>query len=77
MAGGRIRSNDVLVIAVIVDYALHASPRVLDVVEVPPQVAPLSNGRIVWLQNTKNTKYYVPAHIVVRNTEFGTSSSNT
>lgn len=56
MAGGRIRSNDVLVIAVIVDYALHTSPRVLDVVEVPPQVAPLSNGRIIWLQNTQNIK---------------------
>lgn len=56
MAGGGIRSNDVLVVAVIVDYALHASPRVLDVIEVSPQVAPLSNGRIVWLKNTQNIK---------------------
>lgn len=50
MSGGRVGSNDVLIVAVIVDYAFHAGPRVLNVVEIPPQVASLSDGRVVWLK---------------------------
>lgn len=40
----------VLVVAVIVDYGLDAVPRILDVVEVPPQVAVFDDGRVVWLK---------------------------
>lgn len=36
VSGGRVGRDHVLVVAVVVDYALHAGPRVLDVVEVSP-----------------------------------------
>lgn len=58
MSGGRVRCDDVLIVAVVVDYALHASPRVLDVVEVPPQVAPLRYGRVVWLKKKQQKTMY-------------------
>lgn len=53
MSGGCVRGDDVLIVAVVIDYALHAGPRVLDVVEISPQIAPLSYSRIVWLRETK------------------------
>lgn len=53
MSGGRVRGDDVLIVAVVIDYALHTGPRVLDVVEISPQIAPLSYSRIVWLRETK------------------------
>jgi len=56
VSGGRVSRDHVLIVAVVVDYALHASPRVLDVVEVPPQVAPLRYGRVVWLKKRNENK---------------------
>lgn len=44
MSRGCVGRYNFLVITVVVDNALHAGPRVLDVVKVPPQVAPLSYG---------------------------------
>lgn len=54
VSGGRVGSNHVLVVAVVVDYALYAGPRVLDVVKVSPQIASLGDGRIIGLRKTKH-----------------------
>lgn len=43
MARPGVRHDHILIVAVVVDDALHARPGVLDVVEVPPEVAVLDD----------------------------------
>lgn len=50
MARAGVDRNVVLIVAVVVDDAGHGRPRVLDVVEVPPEVAGRDDGRPVGLQ---------------------------
>ena len=49
VSGAGVGHHHVLVVPVVVDDALHARPRVLYVVEVPPQVARLRYGRVIGL----------------------------
>lgn len=44
MSRSGVRHNHILVIAVVIDDALHTRPRILDVVEVPPQIAVVDDG---------------------------------
>lgn len=50
MTRAGVDRNVVLIVAVVVDDAGHGRPRVLDVVEVPPEVAGRDDGRPVGLQ---------------------------
>lgn len=49
MSRSGVRNHHVLVVPIVVDDAAHALPRVLDVVEVPPEVAGLNDGAVVRL----------------------------
>jgi hypothetical protein len=50
VAGPGVGDYVVLVVAVVINDALDAGPRVLDVVKVAPQIAMLDDGGKVWLQ---------------------------
>jgi hypothetical protein len=49
MAGSSVGDNVVLVVTVVINDALDASPRVLDVIKVAPQIAVLDDRGKVWL----------------------------
>lgn len=49
VAGSGIRNYVVLVVAVVINDALDAGPRVLDVIEVAPQITVLDDRGKVWL----------------------------
>jgi hypothetical protein len=51
-----VGDDAVLVVAIVVDGARDRVPRVLDVVEVAPQVAILSDQRVVDLERTAPTR---------------------
>ena len=48
VTGPSVGDDDVLVIPVVVDGSLHAVPRVLDVVEVPPEATGVDDGGVIW-----------------------------
>ena len=52
MTGSRIRNDDVLMVAVIINGSLNTVPRVLDVVKVSPQVAGVDDGSVVGLKQS-------------------------
>lgn len=54
VSGSCVRHDVVLIIAVVVNDALQTRPRVLDVIEVPPQVAVLYDRREVGLHIQHN-----------------------
>ena len=50
MTGTGVTDDQVLIVPVVVDDAGHGLPTVLDVVEVPPQIACRSDGGEIRLQ---------------------------
>lgn len=61
-----IRHNNILIIPIVIDDAFYAGPRVLDVVEVPPQVAVMHDGRVIRLHARVNLIYWPAAGIYHR-----------
>lgn len=81
MSRSGIRHYDVLIITIVVYDSLHARPRVLYVVEIPPQIAVLDDAGEIWLHSRVNLIYWPTAGVDHRSSgsveveaEFGISS---
>lgn len=80
MSRSRIWHNHILIITVIIHYTLYTSPRVLNIIEIPPQVAIVDDGREIRLHPRVDLIYWPttriyhrPAGPVEMEAEFGVS----
>lgn len=39
-----VRHDHILIVAVVIDYSLNTSPRILNIIEIPPHIAMLYDG---------------------------------
>lgn len=58
-----VRYDHILIVAVVIDYGLNTSPRILDIIEIPPHVAVFDNGREIRLHTSVNLVHRPTARI--------------
>lgn len=63
MSRSCIWHNHILIITVIIHYTLHTSPRVLDIIEIPPQIAIIDDRREIRLHPRVNLIYWPTTRI--------------
>lgn len=81
MTGSCIRSNNILIVSIIVDDTLNRSPRILNIIKVPPQIAMLDDCGKVWIESSVDLIYrptagvdHLPSSAVQMSSEFSISN---